>query len=297
MIDCRFERAPVVERKKFWHLMPVKRTHTYRRLALQHGGADGKVSECVIVRAHDRSLPLRLKMFFSGNRTQKSLGGGDNKEAAQDWEVPKAVLDIQEAVANLADVLAELWPADDTARIINRVLILYNFGAAAKGGEQDRCKLLVEFVDAVLRENASRAVVKDTPLSFRQVKERWADTAEKQSLSAAGGNQSGRSGQADSKKGGGDRRVGADRQKEERSRGQGWQDGSRGGRAMASASTLTGGGCAAGSRGWWAVRTGGGGSLPMCAIFWIRGATSFVWPSIREWETTRARVVTVSGLA
>ena len=297
MIDCRFERAPVVERKKFWHLMPVKRTHTYRRLALQQGGADGKVSECVIVRAHDRSLPLRLKMFFSGNRTQKSLGGGDNKEAAQDWEVPKAVLDIQEAVANLADVLAELWPADDTARIINRVLILYNFGAAAKGGEQDRCKLLVEFVDAVLRENASRAVVKDTPLSFRQVKERWADTAEKQSLSAAGGNQSGRSGQADSKKGGGDRRVGAARQKEECSRGQGWQDGSRGGRAMASASTSTGGGCAAGSRGWWAVRTGGGGSLPMCAIFWIRGATSFVWPSIREWETTRARVVTVSGLA
>ena len=91
--------------------MPVKRSHTYRRLALQHGGADGKVSECVIVRAHDRSLPLRLKMFFSGNRTQKTLGSGEgNKEAAQDWETPKAVLDIQEAVANLADVLAELWP-------------------------------------------------------------------------------------------------------------------------------------------------------------------------------------------
>ena len=177
LIDCRFERAPVVERKKFWHLMPVKRSHTFRRLALQHGGADGKVSECVIVRAHDRSLPLRLKMFFSGNRTQKSLGGGDSKEAAQDWEAPKAVLDIQEAVANLADVLAELWPADDTARIINRVLILYNFGAAVKGGEQDRCKLLVEFVDAVLRENASRAVVKEAPLSFRQVKERWGDVA------------------------------------------------------------------------------------------------------------------------
>ena len=94
LIDCRFERAPVVERKKFWHLMPVKRSHTFRRLALQHGGADGKVSECVIVRAHDRSLPLRLKMFFSGNRTQKSLGGGDSKEAVQDWEAPKAVLDI-----------------------------------------------------------------------------------------------------------------------------------------------------------------------------------------------------------
>ena len=203
LIDCRFERAPVVERKKFWHLMPVKRSHTFRRLALQHGGADGKVSECVIVRAHDRSLPLRLKMFFSGNRTQKSLGGGDSKEAAQDWEAPKAVLDIQEAVANLADVLAELWPADDTARIINRVLILYNFGAAVKGGEQDRCKLLVEFVDAVLRENASRAVVKEAPLSFRQVKERWGDVAERQALSGSSGGQGTKGGQADGKKAGG----------------------------------------------------------------------------------------------
>ena len=74
----------MVELKKFWHLMPVKQSHTFRLLALQHRGADGKVSECVIVRAHDRSLPLRLKMYFSGNRTQKSLGGGDSKEAAQD---------------------------------------------------------------------------------------------------------------------------------------------------------------------------------------------------------------------
>ena len=201
MIDCRFERAPVVERKKFWHLMPVKRSHTFRRLALQHGGADGKVSECVIVRAHDRSLPLRLKMFFSGNRTQKTLGSGEgNKEAAQDWETPKAVLDIQEAVANLADVLAELWPADNSARIINRVMVLYNFGAAIKGSEQERCRMLTEFVDVVLRENASRAVVKDVPLSFRQVKERWGDVVEKLVLSGSGGSQGGKSSQLDGRK-------------------------------------------------------------------------------------------------
>ena len=204
MIDCRFERAPVVERKKFWHLMPVKRSHTFRRLALQHGGADGKVSECVIVRAHDRSLPLRLKMFFSGNRTQKTLGSGEgNKEAAQDWETPKAVLDIQEAVANLADVLAELWPADNSARIINRVMVLYNFGAAIKGSEQERCRMLTEFVDVVLRENASRAVVKDVPLSFRQVKERWGDVVEKLVLSGSGGSQGGKSSQLDGRKSGG----------------------------------------------------------------------------------------------
>ena len=213
MIDCRFERAPVVERKKFWHLMPVKRSHTFRRLALQHGGADGKVSECVIVRAHDRSLPLRLKMFFSGNRTQKTLGSGEgNKEAAQDWETPKAVLDIQEAVANLADVLAELWPADNSARIINRVMVLYNFGAAIKGSEQDCCRMLTEFVDVVLRENASRAVVKEVPLSFRQVKERWGDVVEKLVLSGSGGSQGGKSSQLDGRKSGGGGAQGGGRQ-------------------------------------------------------------------------------------
>jgi len=89
VFNYRFERAPVVDKKRYWHLLPIKRSHTYRRLALEHGGAEGKVSECVIVRAHDRSLPLKLKMFYSVNRVQKTLGISDSKDAAQDWENPK----------------------------------------------------------------------------------------------------------------------------------------------------------------------------------------------------------------
>jgi hypothetical protein len=61
----------------------------FRRLAHEHGGAAGRVNECVIVRAHDRSLPLKLRMFFSSNRAQKSFSAEENKEAAQDWESPK----------------------------------------------------------------------------------------------------------------------------------------------------------------------------------------------------------------
>ena len=80
----RFERGPVVECDKFWDQMPVKRALTYRRLALEHCGAESKISECVVVRAHDRTLPLKLKMFFSGNRAQKNLGSDEKKEAAQD---------------------------------------------------------------------------------------------------------------------------------------------------------------------------------------------------------------------
>ena len=81
----------MVNRKRYWHLLPIKRSHTYRRLALEHSGAEGKVSECVIVRAHDRSLPLKIKMFFSSNRVQKTLGASETKDAAQDWDSPKVI--------------------------------------------------------------------------------------------------------------------------------------------------------------------------------------------------------------
>jgi hypothetical protein len=66
--------------------------HNFRRLALEHGGAAGRVNECVIVRAHDRSLPLKLRMFFSSNRAQKSFSAEEGKEAAQDWEAPKVII-------------------------------------------------------------------------------------------------------------------------------------------------------------------------------------------------------------
>jgi hypothetical protein len=61
----------------------------YRRLALEHCGVAGKINECVIVRAHDWSLPLKLRMFFSQNRAQKSFSAEESKEAAQDWDSPK----------------------------------------------------------------------------------------------------------------------------------------------------------------------------------------------------------------
>jgi hypothetical protein len=93
-LSCRFERAPVVERGKYYDMVPVKRQHTFRRLALEHGGASGKISECVIVRAHDRGLPLKLKMFGSANRAQKGFGSSDSIDAAQDWENPKVRIEL-----------------------------------------------------------------------------------------------------------------------------------------------------------------------------------------------------------
>jgi hypothetical protein len=87
------------------------------------------------------------------------------------------IADVMEALVNLADVLAELWPLDNTARVLMRIGVHYKFAVNIREG--DRCKIITEFCDSVLRENASRAVGRLPPLSFRQAKERWADVAER----------------------------------------------------------------------------------------------------------------------
>jgi hypothetical protein len=180
-IFYRYERAPVVEPKDFWGEMPIKRNNTFRHLALDHSGASACVNECVVARAHDRALPLKIRMFMKDNVNRKGFAtsaGSENKEPAAGWDVPKTVLDIQAAVANLADVFAALWPLDPTPRIISRILITYDYGAAYMSAEKDRCRMLEEFCDAILRENARRAVTVGYPLSYQQARERWRDITE-----------------------------------------------------------------------------------------------------------------------
>jgi hypothetical protein len=177
----RYERAPVVEPKDFWADMPIKRSSTFRHLALEHSGAGSCVNECVVARAHDRALPLKIRMFMKENVNRKGFAtsaGSENKEPAAGWDVPKTVLDIQAAIANLADVFAALWPLDPTPRIISRILITYDYGAAYMSAEKERCRVLEEFCDAILRENARRAVTIGYPLSYQQARERWRDITE-----------------------------------------------------------------------------------------------------------------------
>jgi hypothetical protein len=79
VLTCRFERPPITEPKVWWHKMAVKRKDVYRRLALEHVGAESIISEHTIVRAHDRSYPLLIKMFFSNNYGARSFAATDTK--------------------------------------------------------------------------------------------------------------------------------------------------------------------------------------------------------------------------
>ena len=181
--EARFERGPMVEDSEFWDRMPVRRRETYRHLPLEQEGAEGFVNENVITRAHDRALPLRLRMFSKGNFCKKGFSSGtDVKEAAGDWEAPKSLLAIQEALCNFGDVYRMLWPQDNTPRRLSRVMIHFEYGTRLNGSEKERCRLLESFCDKVLRENSVRAVREKAPLTYRQAKERWRDCVEESGL-------------------------------------------------------------------------------------------------------------------
>ena len=209
----RFERGPMAEEDSYWARVPLKRKDTYRHLPLEQDGADGQVNENVITRAHDRSLPLRLRMFARSNFAKKGFSSGtETKMPASDWEAPKAVLCVQEALRNFSDVYRKLWPLDNTPGRLERVLIHYDYGSKLGGDLKDRCKLIEEFCDRVLRENSGRAVREKLPLTFRQAKERWKDCVEESGLADRQGqdkksdwqreDQKGRGGQGNRGKGG-----------------------------------------------------------------------------------------------
>ena len=181
--EARFERSPMVEDSEFWEQVPIRRKETYRHLPLEQEGAEGLVNENVITRAHDRALPLRLRMFNKSNFCKKGFSSGtDVKEPAGDWEAPKSLLAVQEALCNYGDVYRMLWPLDNTPRRLSRVLVHFEYGARLNGNEKERSKLLENFCDRVMRENSGRAVREKEPLNFRQAKERWRDCVEESGL-------------------------------------------------------------------------------------------------------------------
>ena len=181
----------MAEEEDHWKRVPLKRKEMFRHLPLEQDGADGQVNENVITRAHDRSLPLRLRMFSKVNFSKKGFSSGaEAKEPGAEWEAPKAILCIQEALRNFSDIYRKLWPLDNTPGRLERVLIHYDYGSKLGGDLRDRCKVIEEFCDLVMRENIARAVRENIaravreklPLSYRQAKERWKDCLEESGL-------------------------------------------------------------------------------------------------------------------
>jgi len=61
MFFFRFERAPMAEPEVFWSMVPSKRSDTFRHIPLEHSGCQNEIHDAAIIRAHDRTAPLRYR--------------------------------------------------------------------------------------------------------------------------------------------------------------------------------------------------------------------------------------------
>lgn len=137
----RFERGPIVEPTSYWDKMPSRRKPTYRHLPLEFSGVSGAVNECVVVRAHDRTLPLTVRMFCKKNVNRKSFANADGRNPAKDWEASKTTVELLTSLKNLAEILHCLWPLDRSAQVLQSILLHYKLGESLVGSEKDKCRL------------------------------------------------------------------------------------------------------------------------------------------------------------
>ena len=120
-------RLPIVDPVEYWKLVPVRREPVFRNIPLKHYGCESVVNELVVVRMHNRSTPVTLKMLHGKNyamRPGKEAGAMDG-----DWEAPTKLKGVQEALLSHAAISRSLWPMDYTPEVVGKVLVRADWGA------------------------------------------------------------------------------------------------------------------------------------------------------------------------
>ncbi len=173
-------------------MVPLRREPIFRDVPLRHCNGNVVVNELAVVRMHDRSTPVTLKMLVDSNFAKRP-----GKEAAtidSEWEAPTKLRAAQAAFFSYQAVLRALWPMDSTPETIGQILVKADWGGAQRS-DTARAALVEMFFNRIMIENASRAVKKGAPADYRRVKEIWEDILELQPRSATGSVQPGEGGQ------------------------------------------------------------------------------------------------------
>jgi hypothetical protein len=146
--EARFEGLPRSEPAAYWGKVPVNRQEIYRHLPLKHLGVDG-VPEAAIVKVHNRMVPVELASFY--------------KDMTE-------IVHVQMAVFNYIAVLRSLHPYDYGGLALQAVLIEAGWGVHLSADKKETIRLIKKFFDESLMENSGRAVRKEVPLSYEEVR-------------------------------------------------------------------------------------------------------------------------------
>jgi len=123
-------RLPVVEPKQYWKKLPTRRDPVYRNIPLQHCSGNVVINELAIVRMHDRTTPVTMKMLLDTNFAKRPTKESGNIDG--DWEAPVKLRAVQTALASYTAVLRALWPQDYTPETLTQVLVKGDWGGQQK---------------------------------------------------------------------------------------------------------------------------------------------------------------------
>jgi len=168
-------RLPIVEPEEYWRKLPTKREPVFRNLPLSHSNGNVVVNELTVVRMHDRTTPVTLKMLLDTNFAKRPAK--DNNLIDGDWEGPTKLRGAQTALASYTAVLRNLWPQDGTPETLLQILVKYDWGGANRT-DAGRAAMVEQLFNRVMIENARRAVSKKAPADYRRVKELWEEVVD-----------------------------------------------------------------------------------------------------------------------
>ena len=180
-------RTPLLEPSKYWDLYPVKWPEVNKRIHLTHLGLDSIISAKTLEIIHDRSDPtLTIKMFSPTNvmigregasqRSKvKQMGSYLELESYDSWLEVATISGLEEALDNLCRVWTSMWPGEFGPANIRGVVSKHRAFSQSFENPETRKKILEDFINRALGDNAVRAGQKLPPLSFKEIDERAKD--------------------------------------------------------------------------------------------------------------------------
>ena len=174
-------------------MVPVKWPETNKRLQLAHLGLDHVISARTKELVHDRSdVTINIKMFSPVNvmigregdsmtSKFKQEADGVKVEMLDKWADMTSIGQLEEALDNLVRLWTNIWPFDYGPSNIKGVLTKHRNFASTFENMNTRKKILEDFINRALGDNAVRAGQKLPPLSFKEVEDRAKEVMERKS--------------------------------------------------------------------------------------------------------------------
>ena len=173
-------RTPLQKPESFWHLYPVKWPENNKKIHLAHLGLDYVISAKTLESIHDRSdTNIEIKKFSNINvmigregssktsRVQQK-DGGIEVECKDTWLDVANVSQLEEALDNLVRVWSVMWPGDYGPANLRGIITKHRSFSAVFENLDTRKRVLEDFINKVLQDNAVRAGQELPPLSLRK---------------------------------------------------------------------------------------------------------------------------------